>query len=394
MKRRYLGHKAETVRVKQSVLDSLVDLAGEMHILLSGLGRDAGKRADGPGDDGGPERIDRLLLVFRQLEQQIVAARMVPVGPVLSRFRALVRDLAAAHGKEISFVLEGEATTVDKAVVDQLGESLLHLVRNAVDHGIETPVEREAAGKPRAARLTLAARQISNRIEIAVVDDGRGIDAGRVRRKALQKGIPVDGLDDRAVLDLIFLPEFSTRDDVTMLSGRGVGLDVVRTSLERFGGTATIQTVVGRGTEFRLTFPLTLALDHCLVVQVGSGTFAIPASLVAATVRIDADARADVDERRELPWRGERVPVLEGRRILQSEGIGPCSSAVILEGGGRRRALLVDRLVEVQDLVVKPLDDAFGKPMGVSGATLLGDGRIVMIVDARELLEARPEAST
>lgn len=394
MKRRYLGHKAETVRVKQSVLDSLVDLAGEMHILLSGLGRDAGKRADGPGDDGGPERIDRLLLVFRQLEQQIVAARMVPVGPVLSRFRALVRDLAAAHGKEISFVLEGEATTVDKAVVDQLGESLLHLVRNAVDHGIETPVEREAAGKPRAARLTLAARQISNRIEIAVVDDGRGIDAGRVRRKALQKGIPVDGLDDRAVLDLIFLPEFSTRDDVTMLSGRGVGLDVVRTSLERFGGTATIQTLVGRGTEFRLTFPLTLALDHCLVVQVGSGTFAIPASLVAATVRIDADARADVDERRELPWRGERVPVLEGRRILQSEGIGPCSSAVILEGGGRRRALLVDRLVEVQDLVVKPLDDAFGKPMGVSGATLLGDGRIVMIVDARELLEARPEAST
>lgn len=393
LKRRYLGHKEETVRVKQSVLDSLVDLSGELHILLSGLHRDVWKRADEPEDDDGPERIDRLLLVFRQLQQQIVAARMVPVGPVLSRFRALVRDLAAEQGKEITFVLEGEATTVDKAVVEELGESLLHLVRNAVDHGIETPVEREAMGKPRAARLTLAARQVSNRIEIAVVDDGRGIDAGRVRRKALQKGIPVDGLDDRAVLDLVFLPEFSTRDDVTMLSGRGVGLDVVRTSLERFGGTATIQTLAGRGTEFRLTFPLTLALDRCLLVEVGSGTFAIPAGLVAATVRIDADARAEVDERRELPWRGERVPVLEGRRILQSEGIGPCSSAVVLEGGGKRRALLVDRLVEVQDLVVKPLDDAFGKPMGVSGATLLGDGRIVMIVDARELLEARPEVS-
>jgi two-component system chemotaxis sensor kinase CheA len=394
LRRRYLGGKDKSVRVNQAVLDSLVDLSGELHILLSGLKGELRGLEARPQDDAGSERVDRILSVFRLLEQQVVAARMVPVGTVLSRFRMLVRDLAAAQGKVISFVLEGEATTVDKAVVDELGESLLHLVRNAVDHGIETPAEREAAGKSRAAKLTLAARQASNLIEIAVVDDGRGIDAELVRRKARQKGISVDGLDERAVLGLVFLPEFSTRDEVTLVSGRGVGLDVVKTSLERFGGTVTIQTIPGRGTEFRLAFPLTLALGHCLTVGVGEGTFAIPTGMVAATVRLDACALAEIDEHRVLPWRGHRVPVLEGRRLLQSEGNGPYSSAVVLEGGGRQKALLVDRLGEVQHLVVKPLDDVVGKPFGVSGATLFGDGRIGMILDARELLEARPEQTT
>ena len=392
LKRRYIGGKATSVRVAQTVLDSLVDLSGELHILLAGLRDFWRSRAAGAGEDGGgSDRIDGVLSVFRLLEEQIVAARMVSVGTVLSRYRMLVRDLAAQQGKSITFHLEGEATTVDKAVVDELSDALIHLVRNAVDHGIERPDEREAAGKPRTARLTLAARQVSNLVEIAVVDDGRGIDADKVRRKARQKGIPVDGLDDRAVLGLVFLPEFSTKDEVTMLSGRGVGLDVVKSSVERFGGSVSIQTLPGRGTEFRLSFPLTLALGHCLLVEVGRGTFAVPTGLVAATVRLDEEARAEVAGQGTVPFRDDHVPVVDGRRLLQSEGTGPSSFAVVLEGGGRRKALLVDRLVEVQNLVVKPLDEVVGKPFGVSGATLLGDGRIVMIVDAREVLDARAE---
>ncbi len=392
LKRRYIGGKATSVRVHQTVLDSLVDLSGELHILLAGL-RDVWRgRAAGAGEnEEGSDRADGILSVFRLLEQQIVAARMVSVGTVLSRYRMLVRDLAAQQGKSITFHLEGEATTVDKAVVDELSDALIHLVRNAVDHGIESPEEREAAGKPRTARLTLAARQVSNLVEIAVVDDGRGIDAEKVRRKARQRGIPVDGLDDRAVLGLVFLPEFSTKDEVTMLSGRGVGLDVVKSSVERFGGSVSIQTLPGRGTEFRLSFPLTLALGHCLIVEVGRGTFAVPTGLVAATVRLDEEAQAEIAGQGTLTFRGDPVPVVDGRRLLQSEGAGPCTSAVVLEGGGRSKALLVDRLVEVQNLVVKPLDEVVGKPFGVSGSTLLGDGRIVMIVDAREVLEARGE---
>lgn len=394
LKRHYLAPRTRFVRVSEAALDSLLEHCGELHVLLSGLSDRALGRANGSEVAAAEaEAVERIVTSFHLLEDEVLAARLVPVGTVLSRFRMLVRDLAVSQGKEIDFVLSGGETTVDKDLVDALSEPLLHLVRNAVDHGIETPAEREAAGKPRAATITLAARQASNMVEIAVVDDGRGIDRARISRKAREKGIRVEGLDDRSLLDLIFLPAFSTRDGVTLVSGRGIGLDIVKANVERLGGTVFVQTLPGRGTEFRLTIPLTLALGHALLLEAGRETFALPTGFVAETVRIDGDAMGVVERDGVLPWRNERLPAVAAARLFGLPRTGREDLAVILAGGGRRKALLVDRVVGHLRLVIKPLDPALGRPPGISAATLLGDGRIVMILDAGEILESSSPGS-
>ncbi len=395
-RRQYLAPKSRFVRVPQASLDSLMGLCGDLHVQLDGLGNRAAAwahRSEARGSDDAvadAEAVERIVASFRLLEEEVVRARLVPVGTVLSRFRMLVRDLAASQGKEISFVLSGAETTLDKDLVDELNEPLLHLVRNAVDHGVERPGERAAAGKPRAATVTLAARQVSNLVEIAVVDDGRGIDESKVLEKARRRGIPVEGLDRRSVLDLIFLPAFSTREEVTLVSGRGVGLDVVKAKVERLGGTVTLQTLPGRGTEFRLTFPLTLALGHALLLEAGGETFALPITSAAETVRLDQEAMRSIETEGAFAWREERLPVVSVARLFGLLESGRQDLAVVVSGGGRRKALLADRVLGHERLVVKPLDEVLGRPFGISGLTLL-DGRVVMILDAREILESAPE---
>lgn len=390
---RVLGARARSLRVSHASLERLLELSGELHILLaSATERVRRLAARDPSDEAAAasEGLEALRRTFGLLEHEVFATRLVPVGTVFSRFRRLVRDLSRELGKEVDFVVQGEETTFDKSVVDELGEPLLHLVRNALDHGVETPREREAHGKPRRATLTLAARQVSSLAEVAVLDDGAGIDLARVRRTAAEKGLRTAGMEDASLLDLVFLPAFSTRTGVSAISGRGVGLDVVKASVERLGGSVMVRSRAGAGTEFRLTFPLTLAQTNALLVSVDGETFALPVSFLEETVRLEEGELHRVASHGVLKFRDRIVPALDAGAFL---GTGRTSEgrrrfASVLSGGGRQKALLVDHPLETVRIVVKPLDESLGRPLGIAGATLLGDGRVVMILDAIGLLDA------
>jgi two-component system chemotaxis sensor kinase CheA len=390
---RALAGRARSLRVSHASLERLLELSGELHVLLAGVAeriRRFAVRSSSEEVEAASESLELLLRTFGLLEREVFAMRLVPVGTVLSRFRRLVRDLALELGKEVDFVVEGAETTFDKSVVDELGEPLLHLVRNALDHGLEKPEEREARGKTRRGTLTLAARQASSLAEVAILDDGAGIDPDRVRGRAAELGIRTEGLDDSALLDLVFLPAFSTRKGVSALSGRGVGLDVVKASVERLGGSVRVRSVPGRGTEFRLAFPLTLALSNALLVSVDGETYALPVSFLEETVRLEENDLHRVASHGVLTFRGRLVPALDAGAFLGSArtSTGRRRYASILSAAGRQKALLVDRPLETLRIVVKPLDESLGRPLGISGATLLGDGRVVMILDAAGLLEA------
>ncbi len=391
-----LGARSRSLRVSHASLERLLELSGELHILLAGVAervRRLAARSPSEDADAASESLELLLRTFGLLEREVFATRLVPVGTVFSRFRRLVRDLALDLGKEVDFVTQGEETTFDKSVVDELGEPLLHLVRNALDHGLEKPSDREARGKSRRGTLTIAARQASGLAEVAILDDGAGIDLERVRRRGAEMGIPTADLDDSALLALIFLPAFSTRQGVSSLSGRGVGLDVVKASVERLGGSVRVRSVPGRGTEFRLAFPLTLALTDALLVSVDGETYALPVSFLEETVRLEEGDLHRVASHGVISVRDRVIPALDAGAFLGSARpkAGPRRYASILAGGGRQKALLVDRPLETLRIVVKPLDESFGKPLGIGGATLLGDGRVVMILDAVGILEAHLE---
>lgn len=395
--RRILGGKARSLRVSHASLERLLELTGEMNVLLAGLSERVRRLAaqPGPGEESeaATEALEHVHRTFGLLEREVFATRLVPVDTVFSRFRRLVRDLSLELGKEVDFAVVGGETTFDKSIVDELGEPLLHLVRNALDHGIEAPAEREARGKPRRATLTLAARQASSLAEVAVLDDGAGIDVGKVRHRAGELGIRTEDLDDEAARDLVFLPAFSTRAGVSAISGRGVGLDVVKASVERLGGSVRVRSVPGRGTEFRLSFPLTLAVADALLVAVDGETFALPVSFLEETVRLGEGDLHRVAESGVLRFRDRFVAAVDAGAFLATRSAAPGRRAYasILAGGGRRKALLVDRPVETRRIVVKPLDESLGRPLGIAGATLLGDGRVVMILDAIGLLDAHVE---
>jgi len=394
--RRILGGKARSLRVSHASLERLLELTGEMNVLLAGLTervRRLAARVPSEEAAAATEGLEHLYRTFGLLEREVFATRLVPVETVFARFRRLVRDLALDLGKEVDFAVQGAETTFDKSIVDELGEPLLHLVRNALDHGIETPGEREARGKPRRATLTLAARQASSLAEIAVLDDGAGIDLDRVRRRAAEMGIRTAEMDDDALRELVFLPAFSTRRDVSEISGRGVGLDVVKASVERLGGSVRVRSVAGRGTEFRLSFPLTLAVADALLVAIDGETYALPVSFLEETVRLEEGDLHRVAAHGVLRFRGRLVAAVDGGEFLATgaPAAGRRRFASILSGGGRRKALLVDRPLETLRIVVKPLDESLGRPLGISGATLLGDGRVVMILDAVGILDAHVE---
>jgi two-component system, chemotaxis family, sensor kinase CheA len=387
--------RSSMVRVDFAKLDHLLNLVGELIVHRTKLSELARQVADA-APAAGPQLLEAVHLVAgvsTQLQETIMDVRMLPLRHVFERFPRLVRDLARQQGKQVELLLQGEDTRVDKAVIDEIGEPLVHLIRNAVDHGIETPAARAARGKAATGTLLLAAAQESNQVVITLVDDGAGIDAAGVRRKAVESGLvaPDEVLDDREAIQLIFTEGFSTARTVTDVSGRGVGLDVVVQSMEKLNGLIEAETIPGAGTKFTLRLPLTLAIITVLMVEVGGGVYALPSGAVVESLRYPKSEVARIGGRDTLRVRDRIVPLLHLAEVFGSASAGGDEAYAVIVGRGEKRlGLTVDRLRGQQDVVIKALDPVVAESVvGIAGATILGDGRVVLILDVASLFEGR-----
>ena len=323
---------------------------------------------------------------------------MVPIGGTLRRMTRLVRDLSAELGKDIELVIDGEGTELDRTIVEELSDPLVHMIRNSADHGLETPAERIATGKPRTGTITVRAFHQGGFVVIQVADDGRGLDAARIRRKAVERGIvkPDERLSDEEAHDLIFMPGFSTAERVTGISGRGVGMDVVRRNIERIRGKVEVAATPGRGTTFTIWVPLTLAIIEGLIVGVGSERYILPTLSDRESFRPLPGGVSTVQGRGELVCvRGRLTPLLRLGRHL---GVAPRSEdpaegiVVVLEAGQDSRCILVDELLGKQEVVIKSLGETFRGQRAFAGAAILGDGRVGLILDVNALVKLKAAA--
>ncbi len=388
---------SSTIRVDHEKLDHLMNLIGELiinrnrFVLLTKQleeGKDISEMIQ-----FFYETTDALGRISDDLQDTIMQVRMMPIKTVFSRFPRLVRDLSRKSGKKIDLIIEGEETELDKSVVEVVGDPILHLIRNAVDHGQETPEERRAAGKPEVGKIWLRAFHEGNSVIIEVEDDGRGIDPEKVKKKAIEKGIitpqEAEKMDDREAIDLIFAPGFSTAEKVTDVSGRGVGMDVVRNNIKNLNGNVFVHTELGKGTKFTLSLPLTLAIIEALLVDVGRHTYAIPLDAVSETTKIPASKIYEVNKRKTTTLRGEVVGLVELGEILGvSNGTGDRDilPLVIISVNERKLGLIVDALLHRQEIVIKSMGEYLGDIHGFAGATILGDGRVILILDPNEIM--------
>jgi two-component system chemotaxis sensor kinase CheA len=387
--------RSSMVRVDFAKLDHLLNLVGELIVhrtKLHELARLVAEALPGVGPEL-LESVHRVESTATQLQETIMDVRMLPVRHVFERFPRLVRDLARQQGKQVELVLQGEDTRVDKAVIDEIGEPLVHLIRNAVDHGIETPAQRKAKGKSETGTLLLSAAQESNQVVITLIDDGAGIDAASVRRKALERGLlqPGETLSDRDAIQLIFSEGFSTARTITDVSGRGVGLDVVVRSMEKLNALIEAETIPGAGTKFTLQLPLTLAIITVLMVDVGDEVYALPSGSVVESLRYAKKDLVRMNGRDTLRVRDRIVPFVHLAELFgKPQGARDSAYAVIVGRGEKRLGLSVDRLRGQQDVVIKALDAVVAtEAVGIAGATILGDGRVVLILDVSSLFEGR-----
>jgi two-component system chemotaxis sensor kinase CheA len=373
------------VRVELGRLDAMMKLAGELVVARNRL-----LDLLPPGDAELRRTGERIARIAGELHHEVLEARMTPVREAFDRFPRTVRDLARDLGKQVRLELEGGEIELDRAVLDELGDPLVHLVRNAVDHGIEPPAERAAAGKPPEGRLRLVAVRERASVAIRVADDGRGIDRARVLERARREGLVEPGvtaLSDDQVLRVLSRAGFSTAPAVSGVSGRGVGVDVVVTRLRQLGGAVELQTVPAQGTTWTLRVPLTLAIVRALLLETGGERYAVPLSYVAETVDCHPAAVVEADGRAALLVRERAVPLVELGALFRAPA-GPAARkrpAVVLQVGERRAAVVVDALVGQQDIVVEPFDAPAGTPPWFGGATILPDGAPALILDAAAL---------
>jgi two-component system chemotaxis sensor kinase CheA len=374
------------IRVDLRRLDLLMKQVGELVVAKNRLGALSAES----GDPTLIELSERIARLVSAMQVEVIGSRMTPVGEVFERFPRLVRDLSRDLGKQIQFDMEGEEIELDRSILDEIGEPLVHLIRNAADHGIESPAERAAAGKPPQGRLLLSATRERNTVAIRVVDDGRGIDRAKILAKARREGAApeTDTLNDDLLVRVLARPGFSTAVQVSGVSGRGVGVDVAMTRVRALGGTLEVRTELGRGTTFLIRVPLTLAIVRALLTEAGGERYAVPLVYVAETVEFDRRAVTAMRDREAIVVRDQVIPTVHLRDLVaaRSSVTSPRRPTVILEVGERRTALVVDALVGQQDIVVEPFDAPRGLPPYVGGATILADGAPALILDAAALL--------
>ena len=376
---------AQFVKLDTRKLDALVDLVGELVIAQSMVVQHPGVQAH---KDRDLERhLRQLARITTDLQHNAMSMRMVPIRSVMQKMTRLVRDLATAQDKQVQLHLSGEDTELDRNIVEELADPLLHMMRNAVDHGIESPAERQAQGKSPQGQIHLQAAHQGGGILISIRDDGKGLDSAKILNKARQRGlIPADSVpSEKDIYSLIFLPGFSTADNVTEISGRGVGMDVVRGGINKLRGRVDIDSVPGQGTTFNIYLPLTLAIIDGMLVGVGQERFIVPTLAIRESLRPLPGMVSTVQGKGEvISVRGKLIPLvrLSDKLGLSCVAKDPCDGiVVVVDSGARSRALLVDSLIGKQEVVIKSLGDTFKHQKGMSGAAIMGDGRVALIID-------------
>jgi two-component system chemotaxis sensor kinase CheA len=388
-------NKDGTIRVDTTRFDQILNLSGEIGLTKNRLNclRTAMLHGDRAGET--VKTLDTVLgqldMLVSDLQSAVMKARMQPVGRVFQKYGRLARDVARTLGKDCELIIEGADTEVDKTILEELNDPLVHLVRNAVDHGLEPPAEREAAGKPARGTIHLSARQAGDHIIIEITDDGRGMRADILRQKAVEKGLlgveEANTLDERASLNLIFLPGFSTKSEISEVSGRGVGMDVVQTNIRRLKGRIDLSSKVGEGSKVTISLPLTLAILPVLMMTQGGQTFAMPLTAVREIIGIEPEKVQHVSGAPTLVVRGEPLPILRLDDLLNRPRQGEPLVGVVASAGDRGYVLAVDSFVGQDEVMIKPLEGI--KPKGVAGATLSGEGVVVLVLEMHEMLQGR-----
>lgn len=390
---------SSTVRVDVKRLDDLMNQVGELVLernrmiqINQDLQQGDANRPDFQEEFG--KLTKRMSFVTSELQMQVLKMRMIPVEKVFKKFPRIVRSMSRDLGKEVDLQIFGEETELDRSVVDEIGDPLIHLIRNAMDHGLESPDERVAAGKSRVGTLVLAAVHEGNQIIISIKDDGRGIDTERVGRKAVEKGLvseeQLTAMSQREMFDLIFLPGFSTKEKATDLSGRGVGMDVVKTNIKKLNGLIEIKSEKGQGSEFILRLPLTLAIIQSLLVEVEGEVYSIPLSSVLETIRVDQRKFHMIGGQEVLKLRDMVLPLVRLQRVFnvqQRYERDDFCYVVVVGAADKRMGLVVTRLVGQQEVAIKSLGNYLANIPGIAGSTILGDGRVTLIVDPVGMIE-------
>jgi len=379
----------QTVRANVERLNNLMNLVGELITDRNRLKKIHGRMARlNSNYDQIMETITHLGRITDQIQEEVMRIRMLPVSSLLGKFPRMVHDLSRKAGKQIDVVVRGEETEMDRSMIEEINDPLIHLIRNAVDHGIEMPRERLAAGKPERGTLTLTARHEQGRIILTVEDDGGGIDGEKLRRKAVEKGLisPEDAakLDEEQCVDLMFLPGLSTSQAVTDISGRGVGMDIVNTNVQHVNGSIQVETRLGQGSRFQIVLPLTLAIVPALLVRVAETVFAIPLVMITETLRLEPEAVQHVNRRPVTLLRGNVLSLIGLTDIFElNQGAEAPKNrfAVVVQSGKQRVGLIVDALLGEEEVIVKPLGSLIGDLPGISSAAILGDGQVALIVD-------------
>lgn len=392
----------QTIRIDVSRLDELMNLVGELVVqkerLLLQAHQLMGRLGDDPIARNADEGAQQFARIASQLQDHVTGLRMLPIETIFNRFPRVVRDLAAKLSKEVELIIEGKETELDRSVLEEVGDPLGHLVRNALDHGIEAPDVRAAAGKPATGKIRLSARHADGQIVITVEDDGRGMDAADLRRSAVEKGLlPADAaaaLPDPEALRLIFLPGFSTAARITDVSGRGVGMDVVRTNIEQLGGRVDVASTPGTGTRITLSLPLTLAIIGAMLVRSGNRVCALPLTGVVETLRVDPSSISRVARHPVITLRGRVVPVAvldtalgDPPHPMQLNTRGYIN-LVVVRSRDTELALAVEEFVGQQEIVLKSLSVFADRLVGISGATIMADGTVALVVDIAAVLRA------
>ncbi|MGB9745093.1 MAG: chemotaxis protein CheA [Desulfurella sp.] len=396
----------QTIRVDVKKLDDLMDLAGELVLAKNRLVRLANIVSEQNENDDIADSLSnissQITLVTTDLQMAIMKTRMVEIGKVFNKFPRVVRDICRDLNKEVNLVIEGAETELDKSIVEEINEPFVHLIRNAIDHGIESPSERIQKGKNKIGTLKLSASQEGNHIVISVEDDGRGMDKEKIKQKAIENGIITEQeaslMSENDIFNLVFLPGFSTANQVSSISGRGVGMDVVKTNIEKLNGIITIKSQPNIGTKIIIKIPLTLAIIQSLLVKVAGSLFAIPLANVIETVRIALSDIEHVQNKDVLRLRGSIVPLVylgdilrisQGKKTLNKDEI----YVVIVSSAEKQLGLVVDALVNQEEVVIKPLGNYLGKVKSIAGATIMGDGSVALILDVVSIVKQASKLS-